>query len=226
MDAYANTTAPIDENRAVSDVGQIEEPAYALGNPTTCHSAHRGDEGLENLFIRKLRKDGEVRCVAARAAVRSGFADNIEVALGASPVTVAIVRLNPSALPTTRSLLPLDVGLPFAVFLDLYRALHHTGRARAMRSAKRMNTAKKVGDDRMNKQLIRIVVQLGTQNYLLQTSPDRTDSQDTAYSKENTRITHLGCNLAKNKVTLAEFEDSLAVVRGELLDEEGEDAPV
>jgi len=60
----------------------------------------------------------------------------------------------------------------------------------------------------------------GTRNYLLQASPDRTDSQDAAYSKENTRITHLGCNLAKNKVTLAEFEDWLSVVRGELLDEE------
>jgi hypothetical protein len=64
----------------------------------------------------------------------------------------------------------------------------------------------------------------GTQNYLLQASPDRTDSQDTAYSKENTRITHLGCNLAKNKVTLAKFEDWLSVVRGELLDEEAEGA--
>jgi hypothetical protein len=66
----------------------------------------------------------------------------------------------------------------------------------------------------------------GTQNYLLQASPDRTDSQDVAYSKENARITHLGCNLAKNKVTLTEFEDWLAVVRGELLDEEVEGTSV
>jgi hypothetical protein len=66
----------------------------------------------------------------------------------------------------------------------------------------------------------------GIQNYLLQASPDRTDSQDAAYSKENTRITHLGCNLAKNKVTLAEFEDWLAVIRGELLDEEADGASI
>jgi hypothetical protein len=66
----------------------------------------------------------------------------------------------------------------------------------------------------------------GTKNYLLQASPDRTDSQDAAYSKENTRITHLGCNLAKNKVTLAEFEDWLSAVRGELLDEEADGASV
>jgi hypothetical protein len=46
-----------------------------------------------------------------------------------------------------------------------------------------------------------------------------------AYSKDNTRITHLGCNLAKNKVTLVEFEDWLSAVRGELFDEEAEIAP-
>ncbi len=60
----------------------------------------------------------------------------------------------------------------------------------------------------------------GTENYLLQASPDRIDSQDVAYSDANTRITHLGCNLAKNKVTLAEFEDWLTVVRGEPADVE------
>ena len=65
-----------------------------------------------------------------------------------------------------------------------------------------------------------------TQNFLLQASPERMDSQDVAYSKENTRITHLGCNLAKNKVTMTEFEDWLAVVRGELLDEEADGASV
>jgi hypothetical protein len=54
-----------------------------------------------------------------------------------------------------------------------------------------------------------------TKNYLLQSSGDRLDSSDTAYSSENTRITHLGCNLAKNKVTLQEFEDWITVVRGE-----------
>lgn len=54
-----------------------------------------------------------------------------------------------------------------------------------------------------------------TQNYLLQSSPDRTDSDDKAYSDANTRITHLGCNLAKNKVNLADFEDWLMVVRGD-----------
>jgi hypothetical protein len=47
----------------------------------------------------------------------------------------------------------------------------------------------------------------GTKNYLLQCSPDRMDSQDINYNEANTRITHLGCNLAKNKVTLSDFED-------------------
>jgi len=52
-------------------------------------------------------------------------------------------------------------------------------------------------------------------NFLLQPSPDRINSQDHAYSKTNSCITHLGCNLAKNKCTVAEFEDWLAVVRGD-----------
>jgi hypothetical protein len=57
-----------------------------------------------------------------------------------------------------------------------------------------------------------------TKNHLLQCSPDRIDSLDIAYDEANTHITHLGCNLAKNKVTLADFEDWLMVVRGELSD--------
>ncbi|HYK87261.1 MAG TPA: hypothetical protein VE398_00725 [Acidobacteriota bacterium] len=65
----------------------------------------------------------------------------------------------------------------------------------------------------------------GTKNYLLQCSPDRIDSQDAAYSEANTRITHLGCNLAKNKVNLADFEDWLLVVRGELSDLNHENLP-
>ena len=52
-------------------------------------------------------------------------------------------------------------------------------------------------------------------NFLLKPSPDRINSQDPAYSKTNTSITHLGCNLAKNKCTVAEFEDWLGVVRGD-----------
>lgn len=62
-----------------------------------------------------------------------------------------------------------------------------------------------------------------TKNYLLQSSSDRLDNSDTAYSRENTRITHLGCNLAKNKVSLQEFEDWVSVVRGEMADGAADD---
>ena len=61
-------------------------------------------------------------------------------------------------------------------------------------------------------------LQPSTTNYLLQASPDRTNSQNPTYSAGNTQITHLGCNLAKNKVTMDEFEDWLSIVRGELED--------
>ncbi len=61
-----------------------------------------------------------------------------------------------------------------------------------------------------------------TKNYLLQSSSDRFDSGETGYNRENTRITHLGCNLAKNKVSLEDFENWLAVVRKEVSDENAE----
>ena len=53
---------------------------------------------------------------------------------------------------------------------------------------------------------------------LLRSSADRLDSGNDAYDQSNAHITHLGCNLAKNKVSLSDFEDWLMVVRGELED--------
>jgi hypothetical protein len=52
---------------------------------------------------------------------------------------------------------------------------------------------------------------------LLQPSPDRIDSTRVDYRSENVHITHLGCNYAKNKFSVDEFEDWLVVVSGGLL---------
>lgn len=52
---------------------------------------------------------------------------------------------------------------------------------------------------------------------LLQPSPDRIDSKNTAYTKENVHITHLGCNYAKNQYTTDEFEDWLAIITAPIL---------
>ena len=60
-----------------------------------------------------------------------------------------------------------------------------------------------------------------TKNFLLQSSCDRFESTDSAYNRENAHITHLGCNLAKNKGSLSEFEEWIEVVRGEISDDEG-----
>ena len=49
---------------------------------------------------------------------------------------------------------------------------------------------------------------------LLQPSIDRIDSTKIDYQTENVHITHLGCNYAKNKFTIDEFEDWLEVVSG------------
>ena len=54
---------------------------------------------------------------------------------------------------------------------------------------------------------------IGGNNKLLQASADRIDSQMPSYDATNVQITHLGCNLAKNDVPMAEFSEWLAVVR-------------
>ncbi|MFN4101725.1 MAG: hypothetical protein ACK4GT_18335 [Pararhodobacter sp.] len=55
---------------------------------------------------------------------------------------------------------------------------------------------------------------VGATNKMLQPSADRTDSTNGAYDDANVAITHLACNLAKNKYGLDEFEDWLSVLRG------------
>jgi hypothetical protein len=50
-------------------------------------------------------------------------------------------------------------------------------------------------------------------NKLLQASADRIDSSLPSYNSKNLHITHLGCNLAKNDVTMEEFAEWLAVLR-------------
>lgn len=53
-----------------------------------------------------------------------------------------------------------------------------------------------------------------SRNPMLKASADRIDSSDIAYLKANLQITHLACNLAKNKWGAQEFADWLDVVRG------------
>jgi hypothetical protein len=46
-------------------------------------------------------------------------------------------------------------------------------------------------------------------NKLLQPSPDRIDSRLGSYGPENFQLAHLGCNLAKNDATVAQFQEWL-----------------
>lgn len=55
---------------------------------------------------------------------------------------------------------------------------------------------------------------IGGTNKLLQASADRIDSALPNYDAKNIHITHLGCNLAKNDVSIAEFAEWLTIVRG------------
>ena len=55
---------------------------------------------------------------------------------------------------------------------------------------------------------------VGGSNKMLQPSADRTDSANGAYDDANVAITHLACNLAKNKYGMDEFEDWLSILRG------------
>jgi hypothetical protein len=50
-------------------------------------------------------------------------------------------------------------------------------------------------------------------NRLLQMSRDRTDSGNKAYEWQNTRLTHLACNLAKSDAPLADWLGYLALIR-------------
>lgn len=56
-------------------------------------------------------------------------------------------------------------------------------------------------------------------NPLLQPSPDRIDSRNPSYDDRNLSITHLACNLAKNKFSVEQFEEWMGVLRGEDVDE-------
>ncbi len=51
-------------------------------------------------------------------------------------------------------------------------------------------------------------------NRMLQPSADRIESLNGAYDENNVQITHMGCNLAKNKYGFEQFEDWLSVIRG------------
>lgn len=53
-----------------------------------------------------------------------------------------------------------------------------------------------------------------TNNAMLQPSADRIDSANPAYDETNVQITHLACNLAKNKWGVEHFEEWATVVRG------------
>ncbi len=53
---------------------------------------------------------------------------------------------------------------------------------------------------------------------MLQPSADRIDSGNGAYIDENVWITHLACNLAKNKYGLDEFEEWVDLIRSSVAD--------
>jgi len=55
----------------------------------------------------------------------------------------------------------------------------------------------------------------GTKNQMLQPSADRIDSANGAYDDANVQITHLSCNLAKNKYGVDDFAEWLDVIRSQ-----------
>ncbi len=53
-----------------------------------------------------------------------------------------------------------------------------------------------------------------TKNSMLQPSADRIDSSNSSYDTKNVQVTHLACNLAKNKHGVDDFDEWLTVLRG------------
>jgi hypothetical protein len=56
---------------------------------------------------------------------------------------------------------------------------------------------------------------IGGSNKLLQASADRIKSELPSYDSKNVHITHVGCNLANNDVSMEQFQEWLQVVRGQ-----------
>jgi len=54
-------------------------------------------------------------------------------------------------------------------------------------------------------------IEIHPSNKLLQMSADRIDSEGSSYDESNMHITHLGCNLAKNKFSTVEFHEWLEI---------------
>jgi hypothetical protein len=63
------------------------------------------------------------------------------------------------------------------------------------------------------------LIPMPSANRLLQPSPDRIDSTNISYHRNNVQITHLGCNYAKNQFGIDEFEEWLEVVSGGVFQE-------
>jgi hypothetical protein len=58
-----------------------------------------------------------------------------------------------------------------------------------------------------------VEIPLETKNKLLQMSRDRIDSLDKSYESYNIQITHCGCNLAKNDVSMEEWREYVTLLR-------------
>jgi hypothetical protein len=56
-------------------------------------------------------------------------------------------------------------------------------------------------------------IDLGVENPLLKMSPDRIDSSNKSYDRDNVHLTHVGCNLAKSSASLEDWQDFLDVLR-------------
>jgi hypothetical protein len=60
-------------------------------------------------------------------------------------------------------------------------------------------------------------IPLKPKNKLLQMSRDRTVSENKTYDWQNTRLTHLACNLGKSNATIDEWHDYLSLIREEMV---------
>lgn len=61
--------------------------------------------------------------------------------------------------------------------------------------------------------LCNTLIPLETKNKLLRLSPDRIQSDNPSYGRDNLQLTHYGCNVAKNDASAEEWRDFLIMVR-------------
>lgn len=136
-------------------------------------------------------------------------------ALSFQPAVERILNMNPTDADLKRSISQMAIAIQQRIEQSGQdRAGHHPLRKGPNLSDLIAMLNSKWADQKGCCQLCGRPIPLSPANRLLQMSPDRIDSGEKAYDDQNVHLTHLGCNLAKSNVSMEDWQDFLAHLRG------------